>query len=90
MYMRIHICSIKPFTNVSSYSPVSNYYMCYSYTACFTVVCYGVLFWKGQTQPVQSTYALSATNVSTCGAYKTDHVRLVNHNGDSTKQPICT
>lgn len=55
---------------------------------CFTVVCYGVLFWKGQTQPVQSTYALSATNVSTCGAYKMDHVRLVYHNGDSTKQPI--
>ena len=87
MYVCIHICSIKPFTNVSSYQII----ICVIVTLlCFTVVCYGVLFWKGQTQPVQSTYALSATNVSTCGAYKTDHVRLVYHNGDSTMPHICT
>ena len=40
-------------------------------------MCYGVQFWKAQTQLVQLTFALSVTSVLTCGAYKMDHVKLV-------------
>ena len=60
---------------------------CNKMCVCLAIVCYGVQYWKVQTQPVQLTCAPSATCVLTCGAYKMDRVRLACHvSDDSTMQ----